>query len=591
MSLMTALTLNASGFTDGLKKAEADTKGFSDVIGTASKETIKAFKDISQMGIGEMKKNMRELRNISFAGKTKEEIAAINNQIGQLNDRMGDLRAEQNSMGMEFGQAMSKGLQVGSAMIQVVVGIGSAFGLSKEESVKYQQAMTQLIGVTQALGVIENAYQQKIFTTIGLKIKDAAVTAAQTVATWAATAAQWAYNTALLVVIGTIGAAVVAVAAITAGIYLLVAGRNKEKAAVEAQRKAYNDLAAARSRDAGWAEFQLKISLEFAKSEKEKIQLEINAAEAKRRSLRITLDALAQVGKKTEEEIQAFKEGSEEEIKLGDEIIIKKIQLGKAIDAEVIPKVKETTAAVKVQKDAWVEAYEKAQQLAQYDVPQFIKGVTDNGADVAGMEAKKNAAIDQSANAAAVEGLRARYQKQQDAIKAYYNVVVSEAAQAAAKLKQIEDDQLNAKLDAVQNSLDQGMQVFAQNTVAYKAMAIAQATMDTYRAANVALASAPAPYNFILMATTIAAGIANVGKIAGVFASGGIVPGSQMSGDNVLARVNSREMILNGRQQAELFAIANGGGSGGGGQVTFRIDGTQLVGVLSNQGKKRFNTK
>jgi hypothetical protein len=42
------------------------------------------------------------------------------------------------------------------------------------------------------------------------------------------------------------------------------------------------------------------------------------------------------------------------------------------------------------------------------------------------------------------------------------------------------------------------------------------------------------------------------------FAEGGIVPGTSYSGDNVIAAVNSGEMILNGQQQARLFEIANG---------------------------------
>lgn len=48
------------------------------------------------------------------------------------------------------------------------------------------------------------------------------------------------------------------------------------------------------------------------------------------------------------------------------------------------------------------------------------------------------------------------------------------------------------------------------------------------------------------------------GVMAGAFASGGIVPGTQWAGDKVLARVNSGEMILNAQQQARLFALANG---------------------------------
>lgn len=46
------------------------------------------------------------------------------------------------------------------------------------------------------------------------------------------------------------------------------------------------------------------------------------------------------------------------------------------------------------------------------------------------------------------------------------------------------------------------------------------------------------------------------------FANGGIVGGGSTSGDNMLARVNSGEMILNGGQQRRLFNIANGNGGG-----------------------------
>lgn len=53
------------------------------------------------------------------------------------------------------------------------------------------------------------------------------------------------------------------------------------------------------------------------------------------------------------------------------------------------------------------------------------------------------------------------------------------------------------------------------------------------------------------------------------FASGGIVPGTSYSGDNVQANVNSGEMILNARQQRALWETANGNTKSGG--VIFNI--------------------
>lgn len=73
------------------------------------------------------------------------------------------------------------------------------------------------------------------------------------------------------------------------------------------------------------------------------------------------------------------------------------------------------------------------------------------------------------------------------------------------------------------------------------------------------------------------------------FATGGIVGGNQTSGDKVLVRVNSGEMILNAAQQARLFAIANGAAVQG---VSVNTAGLQGIGsgmstTLNIKGKLR----
>ena len=57
-----------------------------------------------------------------------------------------------------------------------------------------------------------------------------------------------------------------------------------------------------------------------------------------------------------------------------------------------------------------------------------------------------------------------------------------------------------------------------------KAVNIANAVVDTYKAANMALASAPPPLNFIAMGAAITAGLVNVKKIASTKFEGGIPP-------------------------------------------------------------------
>lgn len=88
------------------------------------------------------------------------------------------------------------------------------------------------------------------------------------------------------------------------------------------------------------------------------------------------------------------------------------------------------------------------------------------------------------------------------------------------------------------------------NTAAKSGEAIAGATASG--------ASMPFPYNIVAIAAGVAAVVAALASISGAFAGGGIVGGSSPTGDKLLARVNSGEMILNGAQQSRLFNFING---------------------------------
>jgi hypothetical protein len=85
------------------------------------------------------------------------------------------------------------------------------------------------------------------------------------------------------------------------------------------------------------------------------------------------------------------------------------------------------------------------------------------------------------------------------------------------------------------------------------------------------------------------ASVVSAFAVAGSFESGGIVPGNSFSGDRLTARVNSGEMILNRAQQSNLFNLLNGGGgsSGSGNEIKLRIKGSDLIGVINNETKKR----
>ena len=109
-------------------------------------------------------------------------------------------------------------------------------------------------------------------------------------------------------------------------------------------------------------------------------------------------------------------------------------------------------------------------------------------------------------------------------------------------------------------------------------------------------ASMPFPANIAAIASIIA-------TIAGVFASlpkfesGGIVGGSSFTGDKLLARVNSGEMILNKTQQKNLYNSMNYAEIGTPqqntlrGDVKFEISGSALKGALRNYESKMSKIK
>lgn len=123
---------------------------------------------------------------------------------------------------------------------------------------------------------------------------------------------------------------------------------------------------------------------------------------------------------------------------------------------------------------------------------------------------------------------------------------------------------------------------------------VANSSAKTAASSGEAIASAtasgakmPFPMNLVAIAAGVAAVIAALATISGSFADGGIIQGANTHGDQLLARVNAGEMILNGSQQRNLFNLLDGGtGSNMSGQVEFKISGSALKGVLRNYDNK-----
>lgn len=156
--------------------------------------------------------------------------------------------------------------------------------------------------------------------------------------------------------------------------------------------------------------------------------------------------------------------------------------------------------------------------------------------------------------------------KQQDLerIRSLFNIDTSNFESVKSSINSIKDivnptAQGLATAGASCEALGGAMQQLGGDSAAAKAgmvmAAIGQIALSFAQALN------SASSNWV---TWLAFGIAGTAQMISMiatiskFATGGIVGGNQTSGDNVLVRVNSGEMILNAAQQARLFALANG---------------------------------
>lgn len=103
----------------------------------------------------------------------------------------------------------------------------------------------------------------------------------------------------------------------------------------------------------------------------------------------------------------------------------------------------------------------------------------------------------------------------------------------------------------------------------------------------------PFPANIPAIATTVAAIMSVIGTIASVagsFAEGGIISGGSQIGDQMVAKVNSGEMIINGKQQQNLWKAISTGNLGGNTEnhisvSNVRVKGSDLYLALKNYSK------
>lgn len=175
--------------------------------------------------------------------------------------------------------------------------------------------------------------------------------------------------------------------------------------------------------------------------------------------------------------------------------------------------------------------------------------------------------------------------------------------QSEARLSKLQEQQMQARITkattsmqaigSVMGSMSQIISAFdnesKESAKAQKVLALGEIAVQTGVAIAQGISSAmsvPFPANLVAIATTIATVVANIASAVSTvksakFANGGIVGGTSYTGDRVQVNVNSGEMILNTRQQAELFAMANGQPTNSG--IDYNLLGATMAEAVASQ--------
>jgi hypothetical protein len=144
--------------------------------------SFEELKNVTMMSLGEMKKELRTLRNVNFGAMSPEQIQQTKQRMAELTDGIDDFQREIKTSSADAIPAMVNGLQGIVAGAQLVTGTLALFGV---ENKKLQQSMVALIGVSQSLNQLYLMIEQGTFRTMRATILNTAAKIKATIATTA----------------------------------------------------------------------------------------------------------------------------------------------------------------------------------------------------------------------------------------------------------------------------------------------------------------------------------------------------------------------------------------------------------------------
>lgn len=245
----------------------------------------------------------------------------------------------------------------------------------------------------------------------------------------------------------------------------------------------------------------------------------IGLAEKERRELIIERNNLEakylEDSKKRDEAVAAENQRIIDEKKKTDE---KAAEDAKKLDEDAKAK-KEEEDKILFEKESLARSDKAARIMAEYDLQQTLAAQSFQSQIDTFDKVRELERIDMVARMASADALAA-----------------FDAETAKVRID-IERSATETKLGIISNALNTVADAVGRNTIAGKALAVAQATIDTYLGATKALATYPPPFGAIAAGTVILAGLLNVKKIIStqIPKMGGVGGGSSGGGGGSIA--------------------------------------------------------
>ena len=162
---------------DEVKQAEFQMGNFTRNVGNYQEAA-----DTANMSLNEMRKEIRQLRDMPVSGRSEKEVRQLNQRIGELNDAMVKLRQHQEMQGMDTMEAFSGSLRGVTSVAQTLAGTMNLIGVESEVFDRLQRNILSLMAVTQGLASIEQIWHRGNIQRTGQILASTAATAKNTAA-------------------------------------------------------------------------------------------------------------------------------------------------------------------------------------------------------------------------------------------------------------------------------------------------------------------------------------------------------------------------------------------------------------------------